>query len=172
MNGGGKGRPGRIVIFFAQGKSPGTAHAALHRGWIQDGQDTVYGIHDVAGHIAQGPRTVGPPAAPVPGQILFVVRYFGRGAEPEVKIQFLRNRVHRVGRDGLWPHGTISPAKYLMYLADNSRIIDFFHAPYAIARPALIAHLGDYFVFFGRLPQHPCFVNIVRQGLLGIHVLA
>src|SRR5690606_27446043 len=37
---------------------------------------------------------------------------------------------------------------------------------------ALIAHLGNYFVFFGSLGKHPGLPNIMGKGFLYIHVLA
>ena len=76
------------------------------------------------------------------------------------------------GTVALWPDWAVCPDVHLVDFADRTCFIPFTHAPYAIERMPLNAHLSHHLVFARGLSQRTCFSDGVGQRFLHEHMLA
>src|SRR5436190_21904454 len=124
-------------------------------------------------HIAQGSRSKIPIASPVKWHIALPVFLKFCRTEPKIPIQFrwYRSCCFWFSK-ALRPYWSVSPHNYCMRIANDAGIIPFLHLPDTVTAGTLVTHLCNYFVFPCIFCKEPCFINIMRQWFLCVHMLA
>src|SRR5579871_1663618 len=118
----------------------------------------------MARHVSQRPAAEIPPASPVEGNIIGMVRPIRSRPEPKIVVQPSRDRRSCCGPVAAAP-GLPTPH---MHLANgtNRAALDQFHNPAVIATGVdLRAHLGDALLLGGGLGHYARFVNTMGQRL-------
>ena len=129
----------------------------------------------MAAHIAEGTGAEIPPGAPLAGVIRGVERTKRRGAAPLIPVHALGGILH-IGRsvhlEALRPDGAVGPGVNFAHLADEASGDPFGDLTDTFAGVALIAHLGDDFIFMGRLGEDARFKDGMGDRLLDVDVLS
>ena len=159
------GRRGRLV--------QEQRRTALHLGGIAQLQSFEHGMENVAGHVAQRPGSEIPPSAEVPGGVGRIVRTPGSRTDEGVPVHRLGNAHVLFGTgESLGPDGTVGEGVHTAHLADLTVPDPFADLADALARGALVAHLGGYLVLGGEFGEQPGLVDGMGQGLFDVNVLA
>ena len=167
------------------------ALGVLHRAKLEAAERQV---HRVARHVAEGARAEVEEAAPGERMIHVLAELPGvidvgaggihveertllGGAQPDVPVEGLRNRVARraagdvlLDVEALRPHGTVRPHVHFLHVAEDAALEDLHVAAEAVAARTLVAHLGDDAVLLGRLAEVLGLPEGAHEGLLHIDV--
>ncbi len=57
-----------------------------------------------------------------------------------------------------------------MHITDKTGFVPVHQLTYTITRRSLVAHLGNHFILVGSPGEHPCFINIMGQWFLHVHM--
>ena len=127
-------------------------------------------------HVAQGTCSEIPPTSPFEWVIKRVIVNIICWSDEQIPVGFAHGiwqlRFSIWHRNTLWPNRPISPNINSIHRTYKSFFMPLYHLLLTRIRSSLITHLRYDFVFSRRFCQHTGFINIVRQGLLNIHMLA
>ena len=123
-------------------------------------------------HVSHGPTSVVVPSPPIPGmEMALRERTLGCRTEPQIPIQRFGNwRWFRIG--AFVPPRLIAPRVGFTNLSNDPALDQLHRGPVRACGMDLRSHLRDKFCFFRDQAKLSRFVDVVRQRLLAINVLA
>ena len=173
--------PGWEGVFDGGGDGEGLGVAAFlgdhfdTEAWcFNEFQGPVGGVHDVAGHVAEGTGAEVGPCTPIVGGESFVVGAPRGGADPAVPIDAFRggHGGEGFGHALVGPDGAGGPHVDFFDLTDGTGGDHFAQVAHAVAAVALVAHLGHDTGFFGGVLEQSGFGDGVGEGFLDVDMFS